>query len=83
MADQFPHLLYASKPKQAEIGTDMGVFGPQHACEMLPPPPRRFKMGYNWQSGDPLPSNNPYELTGRWVSNYNERLAASRGPPRT
>ena len=37
---------------------------PSLACELFPPPPSRFQHGV------------PYEATGRYVSNYNESIAA-------
>ena len=58
-AAEFPHLLAQTSPRNPSL---VAAVEPRTACEMLPPPPRRF------------PLTPPTELTGRWFSNYNESL---------
>ena len=63
-AAEFPHLL-ATTPAR-HVGRLTAGLPPTHACGMMPPPPRA------WQST----AHHLFpELTGRWVSNYNESLA--------
>lgn len=63
-AADFPHLLAGTPARH--LGRLTHGLPPEHACGMMPPPPRQWQT----TADQVFP-----ELTGRWVSNYNESIA--------